>query len=242
MIIAALDFETTGVDTETCYPTEFAIILWNPCLNQILDSLSFLIAVPKEVSIDNAWISGIDRALIDSYGIEWSEYHKDVLTKLRYAHHFMAHNVEFDKPILKRMLGGDYKMLQFTDSQWIDTMTDIPYPRHIRSRGLVHLAAEHGFLNPFPHRALFDVATTIKLAGMYDIDEIIRLSSSPNIWIRAIVTKEDRFKAKEQHFQWDPVNTFWVKRIKEAHLEQAEKDFDFPIDILNGYSYKEAYT
>ena len=49
----------------------------------------------------------------------------------------------------------------------------------IKTRSLPYLAADHGFLNPFPHRALFDVMTMIQIAGMYDINEILKYADSP---------------------------------------------------------------
>ena len=235
MIIAGIDFETTSVDPETCYPTEFAIMLWDPVENLILDSMSFLITVPKRIDINNWHITGLTREYIDTYGLPWHDFEKELRAKIQYVHYIMAHNAVFDRTILERMLDAT------VDLKWIDTMTDLPYPSQITTRSLTHLAAEHGFLNPFPHRALFDVATMIKIASMYDITEILKYARSPNVWIRASVSKDDRGKAKNRYYKWDPTNGFWVKQLKELNILKEETEADFPIDLLPGYIYKEQY-
>lgn len=243
MIVAGIDFETTSVDPETCHPTEIALVLWEASTNKIIEPMSFLLEIPADVEITNEHITGISKRLTQNYGYRWQETQAYVLQRLVYADYFMAHNVEFDRTILKRMFDWEshHGEKPFDDSHWIDTMTDIPYPDHIRTRSLPYLAAEHGFLNPFPHRALFDVMTMIKIAGMYDFADILTYAQSPTIWIQAVVSMADRQKAKDRHFIWDPVNKYWVKKIKELNLSYEEERADFHIDLLPGYSYKEQY-
>ena len=162
--------------------------------------------------------------------------------RLGAADYLMAHYTEFDRTILERFVSWDGYIGEkpFT-SKWIDTMTDIPYPESIKTRALPYLAAEHGFLNPFPHRALFDVMTMIKIASMYDFDEILKYADSPNLWVRATVSFDDKQLAKDRHFKWDPTNKLWVKQVKEMNIEYEEEQANFPIDLLPGYVYKEQY-
>jgi DNA polymerase-3 subunit epsilon len=243
MIIAGIDFETTSVDPQTCLPTEIAIIRWDPHRNSIVESISVLLEVPLGLVIDNYGITGLDSSILRQHGFSWMDVEDFILRRLQTSNYIMAHNVEFDRIILKRLINWDSYLGEkpFDDNRWIDTMTDVPYPDNIKTRSLLHLAAEHGFLNPFPHRALFDVMTMIKIAGMYDLNEVIRYADSPNIWVRAGVSMDDRQKAKDRNYRWDPVNKFWVKQIKELNLEKEEEGAEFPIDILNGYVYKEEY-
>ena len=243
MIVAGIDFETTSVDPHTCHPTEFALVLWEAETNKIIEPMSFLIDVPATIDIDNEHITGISKRLVTTYGYRWEETQVYILQRLVFADYLMAHNVEFDRTILKRMVNWDnyYGEKPFDDSHWIDTMTDISYPEKIKTRSLPYLAAEHGFLNPFPHRALFDVMTMIQIASMYDFDEILKYANSPNIWIRATVSFDDKQLAKDRYFKWDPTNKFWVKKVKELNIDYEEEKADFPIDLLPGYVYKEQY-
>jgi DNA polymerase-3 subunit epsilon len=231
MIVAGIDFETTSVDPETCHPTEVAIILWEPRTNKIIESISALFIVPEKIT--NSEITGIDSTLTATYGWLRENVVELISYRIQFADYLMAHHIAFDRTILSRLVQ--------TDQPWIDTMTDIPYPPHIKTRSLSYLAAEHGFINPFPHRALFDVATMIKLAGLYDFEVILKYANSPNMWIRATVSFDDKQFAKDRHFRWDPENRFWVKQIKELNLDYEEERAEFPIDLLPGYHYKEQY-
>lgn len=240
MIVAGIDFETTSVDPHTCHPTEVAFILWEPETRKIVESTSLLIKVPEEIT--NSEITGIDNALVEQYGWKLQDVTKLLVDVLCDAHYLMAHNVDFDRTILKRVVSWDDYIDEkpFTD-KWIDTITDIPYPPQIKTRSLSYLAAEHGFVNPFPHRALFDVATMIQLVSMYDFMEILEYAHSPNIWLRASVSFDDKQLAKDRHFRWDPENKFWVKQVKELNIAYEEERANFPIDLLPGYVYKEQY-
>lgn len=233
MIVAGIDFETDSLDPETCNPTEVAVILWDARRNKILENISSLVQVPEDTAITNSHITGIDGEMLELHGWTLGEIHRMLDLRLVAADRLMAHNASFDRPILKRILR--------VDKPWIDTMTDIPYPESIKTRSLGYLAYEHGFLNPFPHRALFDAMTMIKIASMYDFDEILKYADSPALWIRASVSFDDKDKAKSRYYRWDPVNKFWVKQIKELNLEYEEGQADFPVDLLPGYVYKEQY-
>lgn len=233
MLVAGIDFETTSVDAETCSPTEVGIALWDPERNKLVETISQLIWVPEEDAITNQAITGIDQEMVTQYGWRLSDIRSMLVSRLDDADYLMAHNAMFDRTILNRIIS--------TNKPWIDTMTDIPYPEHIKTRSLPYLAVEHGFMNPFMHRALFDVMAMIKVASMYDFKEILKYAHSPTIWIRASVSFDDKQFAKDRYFIWDPTNKFWVKQIKELNLEYEEKQANFPVDLLPGYEYKEQY-
>ncbi|KON34685.1 hypothetical protein AC477_00120 [miscellaneous Crenarchaeota group-1 archaeon SG8-32-1] len=236
MIVAGIDLETSSLDTETCDITEIGVILWDPYRDKIIESISMLVEV--DIEINNADITGIDNTLLGLYSWNPEYVREAILYRIDKVDYLMAHNAVFDQTILKRFMGS----LLSSEKLWIDTMMDIPYLERIKTRSLSYLAVEHGFLNPFPHRALFDVMTMIKIASMYDFDEILKYTHSPNIWIRAAVSIDDRQLAKDRYFRWDPINKFWVKRIKEMNLQYEESKADFPIDLLPGYEYKEVYV
>ena len=233
MIVAGIDFETTSVDPKTCFPVEIAVILWDSKNQKVIEASSALIDVPKDISITNTEITGIDNMLVALHGLSWEQTQEFIGYRINTADYMMAHNISFDRTILERIIK--------CDKPWIDTMTDIPYPEKIKTRSLPYLAAEHGFLNPFPHRALFDVMTMIQIASMYDFDEILKYANSPNIWIRATVSFDDKQLAKDRYFKWDPTNKFWVKKVKEINIDYEEERADFPLDLLPGYEYKEKY-
>ena len=121
-------------------------------------------------------------------------------------------------------------------------MIDIPYPSVIRTRSLTALCAEHGFLNPFPHRALFDVAAMFKLLSNYDINRIVEIAKTPIIWIRARVSYDARQKAKDEKFMWDPNNKFWVRQVRGFNLKDIKAKCGFTVEELPGYVFKLLYS
>ena len=86
---------------------------------------------------------------------------------------------------------------------WIDTCTDVPYPPSVGSRTLRYLAADHLFINPFPHRAIFDVMTMLTVLSHYNVEEIAVLAKSPVIHVQAKVGYDEREKAKARGYMWE---------------------------------------
>ena len=87
------------------------------------------------------------------------------------------------------------------------------------------MAADHGFLNPFPHRAVTDALTMLKLAGMYDWDETIKRSKSPIRTLIANVSFENKDLAKSAGFHWIAETKQWMLDIKECDLERTTFEF-----------------
>jgi len=79
-------------------------------------------------------------------------------------------------------------------------VVDVPSPPQITTRKLAHLAAEHGFLNPFAHRAVFDVLTMLKILSCYPIENVIISSNQPLMKLVALVAFDGRYKAKARGF------------------------------------------
>jgi DNA polymerase III subunit epsilon len=120
----------------------------------------------------------------------------------------------------------------------IDTLTDIPFASEPDSRKLKYLAGDHGFLNPFAHRAVFDVLTMLKVLSHYPIDKVLEYAKAPMITIRAVVDFNNKDKAKARRFSWEKIGDktypkMWVKRIKEFQLEEEKKAMaPFQVGVL----------
>jgi DNA polymerase-3 subunit epsilon len=175
----------------------------------------------------------IPARVVREYGLK-DEEAIDQLNKLAgQADAICAHNgTNFDKPLWKQeaeRLGlepmGEKKI-------WIDTMTDVPYPEQMTTRKLVHLAAEHGFLNPFPHRAAFDVLTMLYILSKYDLTAVIQNAIAPTVKIRALATYEQRELAKARKYRWEGTSKMWWKEIKEFELEKEKAESPFGISVL----------
>lgn len=219
MLVLGIDFETTGLNPETDRVIEIGVIQWETDLKKVTHAYSEMIKLPDQPKITEeiAGLTGINENLHDfafnfqPYKIPYIEFLGDLI---EHSNYFVAHNAEFEKSFISQVgVLPDYR-------PWIDTMTDIPYPPHVKTRNLEHLAADHGFINPFPHRALFDVMTMLKLMSFYDFAEIEKYALSEKITVIANVSYGDRDKAKALGYRW--VDKQWSKQIRVFELDEAK--------------------
>lgn len=230
MLILGLDLETSGLNHETDQIIEIGAVLWETDTNspkKILNELIYFDHLDYAQEVQN--ITGIAPEDLKKYGLPLTDVLKDLHKLVDQAEYCVGHNaVNFDSKFLEEAFKVN-KMPKIK-KPWIDTMTDLPYSQEIKTRKLSYLAAEHGFINPFEHRALFDVLTTLKLLGKYDIDEIITLQASPLVKILAHVTYDERDKARRMGFRWDPQKKIWYSEVKQALVPRTDYPFEYSIE------------
>lgn len=230
MLILGLDLETSGLSHEKDQIIEIGAVLWETETNtpkKIFNELIYFdsLDLPNEVQA----ITGISEEDLKTYGIPLSDALKTLTEMVNQAEYLVGHNaVNFDALFLDQAYSS-YQMPKLK-KPWIDTMTDIPYAQEIKTRKLSYLAAEHGFINPFAHRALFDVLTTLKLLAHYDITEIVTIQQSPLVKVLAHVGYDDRDKARRIGFRWDPQQRHWFSEVKQAMIPRMDYPFEYSIE------------
>jgi DNA polymerase-3 subunit epsilon len=133
----------------------------------------------------------------------------------------LAHNMEFDRSFLMRRSLFD----GLVDLKWACTLRHIDWAeKGFKSSALTYLAADHGFVNPFPHRALFDCATTFKLMKPH-FPELLKNRTQKmfcvSAWGSSFSTKD---KLRERKYQWDAGLKVWKKTVL-GHKVEEEKEF-----------------
>lgn len=231
MYILGIDLETSGLDTKKDQIIELAAVLWDLNSNKPVQILSEMIFHEDlKLSEEVKTITQITDEDLRLFGQPLDEVLERLSQLADSAHYIVAHNGrDFDFHFLNRY--WQQKEELNPDLPWIDTLYDVPYPAHIQTRKLTHLAAEHAFLNPFNHRALFDVLTMMKVLSCYDFSEVVELSQSPVKKVRALVSFEQKDLAKQAGFRWDAQAKFWIKELKEMQLKEAS--WPFQIEVLN---------
>ncbi len=191
--ILGVDFETTGLDAAEDRITEVGAVLFDWETQTPLVVMSTFVNPGRPIPEEITKLTGISNEMVAEYGLP----EKDVLGDLRHildcADYAMAHNAAFDKgfydaAVLRHGFAPD-------DKVWLCTMDDIKYPDSITTRNLCYLAAEHSIINPFRHRAVFDVLTMLKVASNYEIDAIITSAQEPTLYVQALVSFDDKEKA-----------------------------------------------
>lgn len=241
MRLCGIDLETTGLDFDKDHITEIAWIIKDFKDPKALVQRSSLI-YPKfdAVSAEITELTKITHRHLVRGGSSFESVVADLeydLTELE-VDYIVAHfGNNFDRPmLLSCMKRNGVEAVKISTMPWLDTKADISYPKGW-STSLRYVAAELGFLNPFPHSALFDVATMLRVLEHYDINEVIARSKEPTLVIRALTKYDDRELAKKARFRWESLGdkTYpkcWVKRIKASELSKEKADVTFEIVII----------
>lgn len=243
MIICGIDLETTGLSPDKDHIIEMAYVIKGWCDPKpiAVGHSYFTTSIPltKEIQeltrIDDKLLSLAGRDI--SVGLSALAHDCD-----KYGVAFMlGHNGRaFDKLFLQKVvaeIGGGEALDRYLNIPWLDSKEDIIYPGTVKTTRLTYLAAEHGFLNPFPHSALFDVMTMLNVAERYPFDQMVERSKMPTLIVRALVSFDDKQLAKDRSYYWEKwadksFPKMWVKGIKEGDFDREVKECVFPIAVL----------
>lgn len=244
MIVLGLDCESTGLDVSNDRITELACVIWDTERKVYLSIWNSFFYDETYPQIPDVVIglNGITTDFLMRYGERTfvNLLSLDTFCRKWKPEYIIAHGSgRFDEPLLKSEIARCKKNvdgmapLYFADLRWLDTRTDVDYPNHFDpSRKLKHIATEHEFCNPFPHRATSDVLTMLRILRSYDINQIIDNSKIPLITIKAEVGYADRELAKTAKFHWDGSTKSWTKEIRENTLDSERQKWQFPISII----------
>jgi DNA polymerase-3 subunit epsilon len=231
MLLTAIDLETTGLDPETLHVTEIAVFHFDTRRKRVVESGTTLVRLPAgaEYPAELQAMSNLDPELLHEHGNELRPALERVFGMMAVSQAAVAHNAtHFERKVLEaqaRRLG-----ISFPLTPWIDTACDVKWRDGIAGKRLGHLAADHGFLNPFPHEAGPDVLTMLKILSQYDIEEVLRNATAPKVTVRAMVGYDDREKAKAAGFYFERESKRWLRTMRVDQLE-AER-FPFQVERL----------
>jgi len=228
MILLSFDVETTGTDTVNDRVIEVGAILYSTGQNKCLESAGFLVKSDKPISKEITELTGITSAAVARFGFESRDALDNIMGMVEMTDAYIGQNVlRFDKKVLLNWAEREHFVLP--EKLWIDTMYDLPgaEPKH-----LGYMAADHGFLNLFPHSALADCQTVLKLVSMYNIDKVVERAKSPLIVLQAHQNRSDNELAKKRKFRWNPEGKIWWKPIKEVDLEKIVAETPFDVSVI----------
>jgi DNA polymerase-3 subunit epsilon len=230
--LLALDLETTGLAFEKDRVIELGMAMLDLDSRQIVRMEGFLIK-PDIDFTQESWaeaekVHGISWDLVNKYGMPDTVAYGLFSAWHSLSTYLAGHNINlFDLPFLAAWARRYNEIL--APKVCVDTIIDLPDRKGGR---LIHVAAEYGFVNPLSHRALTDALTVLKVLELADLDRVIARAMVPNITVRAIVSYDDREKAKSRGYYWRPESKTWQKTLKEFELEQEKKDAGFQVVVV----------
>ncbi len=231
MRVLGCDLETTGTDVAKDRILEVGAIIYDTDDKIPLAMLSELIMPGPDVEFREGYESptGLKLAHIQEFGesLVLTLQQMELMVERHKPDAIVGHNiVGFDLPMLKHeadRLGLNLPLLLALPV--IDTRHDLPFEKEPSSRRLSHLIADHNFLNPYPHRAVFDVMACLKLMSCYDFQEVLAMSKIPFVVLKADVSFAEKDKAKTLRYTWQEANgkqypKSWVKAVRDNAVER----------------------
>jgi DNA polymerase-3 subunit epsilon len=231
MRVLGLDFETNGLNTAEDRITEIGAVLWDVQTKTplLMEGIYLHDDTYPPQPAEIVRLTGITDSTLREFGLHprmGLARLEEICEKYR-PEYIVAHNGEnFDRPFLKCELSrSGVEAPVLSALPWIDTRADIPFDVEPESRRLKHLALDQGFINPFAHRAVFDVLTMLRVLGGHDIEKVIAYQKIPFVVCRAMTNYDQKELAKAQRYSWEKIGDkvypkMWVKRVKENLLEQ----------------------
>jgi DNA polymerase-3 subunit epsilon len=170
----------------------------------------------RPLSAEIQKLTGLSDELLAGHRIGW-DYVRALMQR---ASVVVAHNADFDRGFIEKR-----SELEGISCHWACSMKHIDWEaKGFRTRALNYLAADHGFVNSFAYRALFDCATTFRLITPY-VKELVQRSYLREVRILAVGAPfELKDALRNARYRWDNVKRVWFKDILEDGLDH-EREF-----------------
>lgn len=255
MIVFVYDTETTGLEPEAHRIIQHGVVAYDIVHRKAVDFLSILVWGPDYPAVaESKKVHGWEKGLLEKYATTnykalsllsdfYSKYHPIAVA---------AHNAKFDFNMLaaeaKRYAAhwkkeNDFECEVVYESPlqklpWIDT---VAFPYDSPSKNLLTLCAAHGFLNPFPHNALFDAVSLCRILDNYPFQRFVDIAAEPQMLVFARVPQDydlERNAVLKSHgFRWKEFNGHvypksWIQVIPSSKFAELGSRCPFPVNLI----------
>ena len=232
-VIVGLDLETNSLNKDTGEVVELGYAVYDVDTHNVLYVCDDFMQ-GTGVSEETTRITGITQEQVDCYGvIPGNAYARFLATVFKsQAIALVAHNgLTFDYPFLnshmKRVSGN---VMSLPNVHLVDTRTDIAYPKNVIGRSQKAIQDAMGIVNPYQHRAIFDVLSMLDILAHFDFKDVLNVAKTSPITYITPVGRVDNATLKANGFYFkDGVK--WGKAIREALFAHEKAVLPFDIDL-----------
>jgi len=212
-----IDVETTGLDPAKDRVVEVGCILFDLVHAAPVESFAALLAGEGNAAVE---VNRIPEALLTDARAPGNAW-QIVGGFAKRADVFLAHRADFDRSFVPPELANA--------KPWACTKFHVEWPHGKTGDHLVHLALAHGVGVVHAHRALTDCDMIARLLTRvhemgHSLQTLIARALRPRVKVQAIVSYDDREKAKASGFQWDPAARGWYREVAQDEAQS----FPFP--------------
>lgn len=232
-LVCGVDFESSGLDPVKDRIVEVGAVLyqWETRIPLVLQSALVFAGVTLSQELTD--IHGITNEMLGDYGRSEEAVFEDLRSLMSQADYVMAHfGNDFDQKFCRETFAR--LNIPWPDKLWLDTSIDVVYEEKITTRNLQYLAAEMGFVNPYRHRAVFDVLTMLRVASEFPLEKIVARAKEPTVYVQALVSYEEKEKAKEKGYRWFAPTKTWWHAYKESDWLAEKETCEFRTAMLLG--------
>lgn len=209
-IVSILDVETTGLDPKTDVVIEVAIVRYSLLNCAVIDSFASVLKTDHPNGAES--VNHIPSGLLWQSTMEADETWTMINRMAGVSGAVLAHNADFDRQWIPKSCSTTL------ERPWIDTCNGVKWPHESKpGASLISLALDHGLAVVDPHRALSDCLLLARLltrvAEQHNIVELLARGLRPQATFQALVSYDDKDKAKEAGFHWDAPTKRWLRRM-----------------------------
>lgn len=225
--VLGIDFETTGLVPENDKDViiEVGAVLWDWAYDKPVAMISETVILEdgRELRKEIQDLTGITPIMVQApIAKPEAAVLGDIFRLASVASAYMAHNAKFDRAFLEAAAARNF--LDIPKLPWLCSIADIPYPAKFKARQLSHLAADHGFLSPWSHRAVFDVLTMFSTTKHYTLEAIKEFAASPTVRLIGKFPQSQNDAGKANGFRWDPDCRQWYREVKKCQMPTLKID------------------
>ncbi|MBE9126002.1 MULTISPECIES: 3'-5' exonuclease [unclassified Coleofasciculus] len=228
--VLIVDTETTGLEVDTAQVIEIGAILYSVKHQTTIQQFSTMLPANTNPA---EHINRIKSAPLREITEKQAAQGILILTEMaQMAEVVVAHNAEFDKKWFGLSRNGNSLLPALLNYKgkplsWVCTCSDFEWPYQTRpGQSLIELAAAHDIGIFGTHRALTDCQLIAALFDrMENLEAMFEKALRPKAFFKALVTYDEREKAKKVGFKWIPERKSWERRMA---VEDSKK-LPFPV-------------